>query len=90
MSEENAKKVIIYSTDWCAFCKQAEKFLDSKDVAWVDYDIEKDQQAHDELMEKIGGNFRGVPVIDVNGEIILGFDRTKLTAAIKNAGLLAA
>ncbi len=90
MSEENAKKVIIYSTDWCAFCKQAEKFLDSKDVAWVDYDIEKDQQAHDELMEKIGGNFRGVPVIDVDGEIILGFDRTKLTAAIKNAGLLAA
>ena len=90
MSEETAKKVIIYSTDWCAFCKQAEKFLDSKDVAWVDYDIEKDQQAHDELMEKIGGNFRGVPVIDVDGEIILGFDRTKLTAAIKNAGLLAA
>ena len=90
MSEENAKKVIIYSTDWCAFCKQAEKFLDSKDVAWVDYDIEKDQQAHDELMQKIGGNFRGVPVIDVDGEIILGFDRTKLTAAIKNAGLLAA
>lgn len=90
MSEENAKKVIIYSTDWCAFCKQAEKFLDSKDVAWVDYDIEKDQQAHDELMEKIGGNFRGVPVIDVDGEIILGFDRTKLTTAIKNAGLLAA
>ena len=90
MSEENAKKVIIYSTDWCAFCKQAEKFLDSKDVAWVDYDIEKDQQAHDELMDKIGGNLRGVPVIDVDGEIILGFDRTKLTAAIKNAGLLAA
>ena len=88
MAEE--KKVIIYSTDWCAFCKQAEKFLDTKNVAWVDYDIEKDARAHDELMEKIGGNFRGVPVIDVDGEIILGFDRPRLLGALKASGMIAA
>ena len=40
------KKVIIYSTDWCAFCKQAEKFLDSKKVPWEDFDIEKDEAAN--------------------------------------------
>lgn len=90
MAKEADKKVIIYSTDWCAFCKQAEKFLDQKGVEWVDYDIEKDKKANDELMSKIGGNFRGVPVIDVDGEIILGFDRPRLNAAMKKAGLATA
>lgn len=85
MTNSTDKKVIIYSTDWCAFCKQAEKYLDKKGVAWTDYDIEKDAKAHDELMEKIGGNFRGVPVIDVDGEIILGFDRARIDAALKKA-----
>ncbi len=83
------KKVIIYSTDWCAFCKQAEKFLDSKKVPWEDFDIEKDEAANRAMLEKIGGNFRGVPVIDVDGEIILGFDRRKLNAALAKSGLAA-
>ena len=90
MTSSTDKKVIIYSTDWCAFCKQAEKFLDSKDVKWIDYDIEKDQKARDELMDKIGGNFRGVPVIDVDGEIILGFDRPRLITALEKSGLISA
>lgn len=82
------KKVIIYSTDWCAFCKQTEKYLDSKNVAWVDYDIEKDAVANDEMLKKIGGNFRGVPVIDIDGEIILGFDRKKINSALEKSSLV--
>ena len=45
-------------------------------------DIEADPAAKDELLEKINGNFQGVPVTDVDGEIVLGFDRKKLSQLI--------
>ena len=80
---EDKKVVIVYSTNWCAYCKMAKQYLTSKGVEWVEKNIEEDEDAHKELMEKLGGNFRGVPVIDVNGTILLGFDRAKLDAAIK-------
>jgi len=82
MSEE--VKVIVYSTNWCAYCKMVKQYLTSKGVAWVEKNIEEDADAHKELMEKLGGNFRGVPVIDVNGTILFGFDRPKLDAAIRS------
>lgn len=75
-------KPIIYSTNWCGFCKMAKQYLDQKDIAYEDKNVEEDKAAYEELMGKIGGNFRGVPVIDINGEIILGFDRPKIDAAL--------
>ncbi len=84
-TRDDSKKVIIYSTNWCAYCKMAEKYLTDKGVAFVDKNIEEDPAAHKELMDKIGGNFRGVPVIDIFGTIILGFDRPKIDAALKAA-----
>lgn len=77
------KKVIVYSTNWCAYCKMAKQYLAGKDVAVEEKNIEEDEKAHKELMDKIGGNFRGVPVIDINGTIVLGFDRPKIDAALK-------
>jgi glutaredoxin-like YruB-family protein len=75
-------KVIIYSTSWCGFCKMAKQYLDSKNVAYTDKNVEEDAEAYKELMEKINGNFMGVPVIDIKGDIILGFDRPKIDAAL--------
>ena len=77
------KIVIVYSTNWCAYCKMAKQYLESKGVKWVEKNIGEDPAAHDELMAKLGGNFRGVPVIDVYGTIILGFDRAKIDTAVK-------
>ena len=74
--------VIIYSTTWCAYCKMLKAYLSDKGVEWVEKDIENDQAAHSELMEKIDGNFRGVPVSDINGTIVLGFDRPSIDAAL--------
>lgn len=74
--------VIVYSTTWCAYCKMLKQYLSDKGVAFVEKDIENDAAAHSELMEKIGGDFRGVPVTDVNGSIILGFDRPAIDAAL--------
>lgn len=78
----NTTTPIIYSTDWCGFCKMAKQYLESKNVTFVEKNIEQDSAAHEELMAKIHGDFRGVPVIDINGTIILGFDRPKIDAAL--------
>jgi len=80
-------QVTVYRTSWCAFCHTEMQWLDRLGVAYVAKDIEADQSAHDELMAKINGDFRGVPVTDVAGDIILGFDRPKLQEAIKTHGL---
>ena len=80
-------QVTIYRTSWCAFCHTEMQWLDRLGVPYVAKDIEADQEAHDELMAKINGDFRGVPVTDVAGDIILGFDRPKLQASIKSHGL---
>ncbi len=81
-------KVIVYSTTWCAFCNTEKQWLEKLGVAFESKNIEEDKAANDELLAKIDGNFQGVPVTDIDGEIILGFDRPKLEAALKSKGLL--
>lgn len=84
MSDATAAQITIYRTSWCAFCHTEMQWLDRMGIPYVAKDIEADQAAHDELMEKLGGDFRGVPVTDIGGDIILGFDRPKLQEAMKN------
>lgn len=76
-------KVIVYSTSWCGYCHAAMDFLREQGVEFEDKDIEADQGAYSELLEKMGGNHQGVPVIDFDGEIILGFNRPKLMELIE-------
>ncbi len=84
------EKVIIYSTTWCAFCKTEKQYLDSKGVNYTVKDVEEDKAAYEELMSKNGGQFQGVPVTDIDGELILGFDRRKIDEVITKKGLVAA
>ena len=79
----DSAQITIYSTPWCAFCKTEKQYLDKLGFAYVEKDIEADKAAYEELMAKNGGNFQGVPVTDISGEIILGFDRAKIDATIK-------
>ena len=83
-------KVTIYSTTWCAFCKTEKQYLEKLGVSFIEKDIEADSDAHAELMGKIGGSFRGVPVTDIDGDLVLGFDRPKIDALLKEKGLVAA
>ena len=87
-SKSTANQVIIYSTPWCAFCKTEKQWLDSLNVEYVVRDIEQDESFKEELLEKLGGTFQGVPTTDIAGEMIVGFDRPKLTEALKTAGLI--
>lgn len=82
MSTETSPNIIVYSTAWCGFCRSLKQYLDSKNIAHIDKDVEADEAAYKELMGKIGGNYQGVPVTDINGQIILGFDRPKIDATL--------
>ena len=73
--EEN-HKVKVYSTEWCPACKMAKQFLDEHNIKYEYIDVEKDQEALKEMIEKSGQ--QGVPVIDIDGEMIVGFDKDTL------------
>lgn len=75
-------QITIYSTSWCAFCHTEMQWLDKLGIPYVSKDVEANKEAYEELMAKNGGNYQGVPVTDVAGDIILGFDRPKLQASM--------
>ena len=87
MSDTASPQITIYSTSWCAFCHTEAQWLDHLGIPYVKKDIEADKEAYEELMSKNGGSYSGVPVTDVAGDIILGFDRPKLLDSIKSHGL---
>jgi len=90
MADSADAKVIIYSTPWCAFCKTEKQYLEHLGVAFIEKDVENDTASMDELKEKNGGSFAGVPVTDIAGTIITGFDRAKIDATLREKGLVAA
>lgn len=78
------KKVIVYSTTSCPFCVMAKDFLRSNKMAFVDCDVSASPVKAAEMFKKSGQN--GVPVIDVDGQIIVGFDKEALEKALGLSG----
>ncbi len=76
-------QITIYSTSWCAFCHTEMQWLDKLGIPYIAKDVEADKDAYDELLAKNGGSYSGVPVTDIAGDIILGFDRPRIQDAIK-------
>ncbi|MEW5738197.1 MAG: glutaredoxin domain-containing protein [Myxococcota bacterium] len=77
--------VVLYATSWCGYCRKAREYFNKKGVKYVERDIEKDEGAAQELAAKAsaaGVRPQGVPVIDVRGKLILGFDRAALDDAL--------
>lgn len=64
--------VKIYSTPSCPWCTVAKRYLESKNIQYEEYDVSKDRNAAIEMVQKSGQ--RGVPVIDINGSIVVGFN----------------
>lgn len=79
-------QVTIYSAPWCAFCKTEKQYLEHLGVAFTVRDIEQDDGAMEELVEK--SSAQSVPVTDIDGVIIRGFDRAKIDATLRDKGLL--
>jgi len=77
--------VVLYSAPWCGFCKQAKAYLKQRGIAFVERDVEASATAQRELDAKLraahaaGG---GVPVLDIGGQLVLGFDRARIDEAL--------
>ena len=74
------KKVKIYSTSTCPFCIRAKQFLKESAVSFEDIDVSINHEAAQEMIKRSGQ--MGVPVIDIEGELIVGFDKEKIKKAI--------
>ena len=72
--------VNVYTTPTCTFCTQVKGYLREHNVRFTEYDIARDQRKAEEMMNK--SRQAGVPVIDFNGSIIVGFDRDRLDRLI--------
>jgi len=78
--------VTVYSASWCAFCHAAKQYFDKLGVKYEDRDVEKDMAAANEAIGKSGQ--MGIPVIDIDGFIIIGFDRPRIDAALREKKLI--
>ncbi len=78
--------VIVYSTETCPYCVFAKNWLKEKEVSFEEVDVGKDKEKAQEMIDKSGQ--MGVPVIDIGGEIIIGFDKQKMEEALKKKGII--
>ncbi|GAB4539159.1 MAG: glutaredoxin family protein [Anaerolineales bacterium] len=73
-------KVVVFSTPTCSFCNMAKKYFREKGVKFVDVDVTRDPSAARDMVRRSGQS--GVPVIDIGGKIVIGFDRPKINALL--------
>lgn len=73
--------VIIYTTPTCGFCHMAKEYFKQHNIQYTEKDASADRSVAEEMLQKSGQ--LGVPVVDVDGEIIVGFDQPKLKTALK-------
>ncbi len=68
--------VTVYSTTSCPYCKMAKEFFQTNNVSFTDKDVTNDPALQQEMIEKSGQ--LAVPVIDIDGQIIVGYNQAKL------------
>ena len=73
--------VKIYTTNHCPYCVMAKDYFKKNNIKYSEINVEDDQKAAEEMIEKSGQ--MGVPVIDIDGEIIIGFNRPAIERALK-------
>ncbi len=69
------KNVVVYTSNTCGYCHEAKRYLDSKGVSYTEKNVSTDAVARKELMDQ---GFMGVPVIQVDEDIVQGFDKKRL------------
>ena len=74
------KNIIVYSTRTCPYCTMVKSYLKSREIDFQDIDVGIDQQKATEMVEKSGQ--MGVPVIDINGYIVVGFNKPEIDFAL--------
>ncbi|HOM03675.1 MAG TPA: Uxx-star family glutaredoxin-like (seleno)protein [Acetivibrio sp.] len=74
--------VIVYTTPTCPWCTRVKEYLDEKGVSYREINVASDRNAAMEMIRKSGQ--RGVPVVDIGGNIVVGFDQGKIDSLIGN------
>jgi glutaredoxin len=80
--------VIVYGAEWCGACHQAMRYLRSKGIPYVEKDVEKDPSAAREMQQKLAKNglhSGSIPIIDVRGKVMIGFNPAEIDAALGDA-----
>jgi mycoredoxin len=76
-------EVVVYTTSWCGWCRKTLAFLDKEGVSYENRDIEADETWRDELIEKTGGTT--IPVVEIDGQIIRGYDPTRMAQLLSSS-----
>jgi len=74
------KKVTVYSTPTCPFCVRAKQFLKDNNVPFEDIDVSENHEKAQVMIKKSGQ--MGVPVLEIDGQIVVGFDKDKIKEAL--------
>lgn len=72
--------VVIYSTPSCVYCRMAKKFFEENKVQYTEHNVADDYEKAEEMIKKSGQ--QGVPVIDIDGKVIVGFDKSAIKQAL--------
>jgi glutaredoxin-like YruB-family protein len=74
------KNIIVYSTPVCGYCKALKEYLKSNNIEFTEFDLSVDAVKRDEVVNKTGQ--LAVPVIEIDNEIIVGFDKARIAQAL--------
>ena len=76
MADTTTKQVTVYSTPTCPYCRQVKDYLTQKGIEFTEHNVASDLEARNSMVQKSGQ--LGVPVVEVDGQIVIGFNRAKL------------
>jgi len=83
-NQKKQKRVIIFTTPTCTYCTAAKRYLRQNHVKFREVDVSRDQAAARDMMRRAGS--MGVPVLDIGGKIVRGFDRPKIDELLEIKG----
>jgi glutaredoxin 3 len=73
-------KVVVFSTPTCSYCNMAKSYFREKGIKFTDIDVSRDQTAARDMVRRSGQ--MGVPVIDIGGKIVVGFNRPQVNTLL--------
>jgi glutaredoxin-like YruB-family protein len=74
---KSQKNIRIFTTPTCIYCNNLKKFLRERSIGFEEIDVLKNREALEEMVQRSGQ--MGVPVVDIDGEIVVGFDKQKIS-----------
>jgi len=80
VATKKQKRVIVFTTPTCTYCTAAKRYLRQNHIKFREVDVSRDQSAARDMMRRSGS--MGVPVLDIGGKIVRGFDKPQINALL--------